>query len=115
MTGHSSSLTTAYASNLGTVADSKRSPSGWDPTIDGLRCAGYPFLPLSYRPPGCLVRGISAGLDAGLAAGRFASFDDSRPICRLERELGVLFLSQDLSDAVSVARLWEPKPDHAVL
>jgi hypothetical protein len=88
--------------------------SGWATDIDRVIEKGYRFLDATYTPGGVLFRGMSSGLTAALAAGRCGGFIDDGPLCELERDLGVLFCSQDLSDAVAVSRIWET-PDSVVL
>lgn len=106
--GDPAALNTAYAYNTRPGARSAETvTSGWDPTIDRLLAQDYQFLGCTYAGGGCLFRGVSAGLDAALVDRRLGRYEDERPLCRLEAELGVYLISHDLSDALSVARLWD--------
>jgi hypothetical protein len=109
-------LNTAYAYNT-----RQHSPypapvrSGWHSRIDDLLARDYSFLPCGYSDTGCLFRGMSRGLSACIDAGCWRLSEDDSPLGALERELGVFLLSHDLSDALSVSRLWQAQPDAAVL
>ena len=106
--GDPSAMNTAYAYNTRPGTDRARAAaSGWHPQIDRLLADDYQFLGYRYTGAGCLYRGVSAGLDATLVNRVLGTYDDGRPLCRLEGELGVCLVSHDLSDALSVARLWE--------
>ncbi|MCC7411708.1 MAG: hypothetical protein IT495_08755 [Gammaproteobacteria bacterium] len=106
-------LTTAYPFNARPrIAASVR--SGWAPAVDRLLERGHTFLPLTYAG-GNLYRGMASGVRAGLTAGYFGVNTGDHPLCALERELGVLLVSQDLADALAVARLWESGADAGVL
>ncbi len=110
-------LTTAYAYNTRPPhARSKPSMrSGWHAKIDELLERDYCFLGCRYSDEGYLFRGIRRGLDAMLIAGQWQRCDDGYPLCQLERELDVYLVSHELSDALSVARLWEHPSDAAIL
>ena len=95
------------------IEDASRT-SGWGEHIDTLLRQGYRFLDATYDPGGALFRGMSSGAATAIHAGKFGYFSDSTPQCALETHLGVLFCSQDLSDAVTVSRIWEAS-DSAVL
>jgi hypothetical protein len=58
---------------------------------------------------------MSSGLAAGLRGDSLGLFEDSNPHARLEQQLAVYFVSQDLSDAITCARLWENLDDAGVL
>lgn len=98
---------TAYPYDATAPADGRPSCSGWDARIDRLLDLGHRFLPLTFEPGGVLFRGMSTGVGEALAAGRFGRFEDPRALCALEGQLQVTLCSQDLSDALAVARLWE--------
>lgn len=108
-------LTTAYPRNARPRASQRAPQRPWAPAVERLRAAGHVFLPLTYAGGGCLFRGIARGLGAGLGAGVFDADPGTHRLCALERELGVQLLSQDLSDALAVARPWEAGADAAVL
>ena len=61
-----------------------------------------------------LFRGINGGLDAELSRGYWSLSADHSPQGALERELGVYLLSHELSDALTIARFWEDRPDAAL-
>ena len=109
-------LNTAYASN---TRQHSRNPapvfSGWHAKIDDLLARDYSFLPYTYSDTGCLFRGMSRGMSACIHAGCLRLSEDCGPLGALERELGVFLVSHDLSDALSVSRLWQAQPDAAVL
>lgn len=103
-----SALNTAYAYNTRPGARRAQAvPSGWDAQIDRLLAEDYQFLGFRYDGAGCLYRGVSCGLDTALIGRGLGSYDDGRPLARLEAQLGVCLVSHDLPDALSVARLWE--------
>lgn len=109
-------LTTAYACNTRPPhARSKPSMrSGWHAKIDELLERDYCFLDRRFSDEGYLFRGISRGLDGMLIAGQWQRCDDGHRLCQLERELDVYLVSHELSDALSVARLWEHSSDAAI-
>ncbi|MFO1435549.1 MAG: hypothetical protein U1F34_04005 [Gammaproteobacteria bacterium] len=75
----------------------------------------YAFLGYRYTPGGVLYRGLRKGLAANIAHGAWLPSVDDGPLAALERELGVFLFSHDLSDALSVSRLWEDNDDAAIL
>jgi hypothetical protein len=75
----------------------------------------YAFLPVGYAAPGWLFRGIDHGLAAVLAGAAPGMNAGDHALAALEREAGVLFVSQDVSDALSVTRLWQAPRDAAIL
>ncbi|MEQ8230667.1 MAG: hypothetical protein RLW61_14250 [Gammaproteobacteria bacterium] len=107
--------TTVYRDNARAGGRPRRCEPGWDAAIARLVERDYAFLPLRYGGAGMLFRGIASGLGAALAAGRFALSADAHALNALERETGVLFVSQDVSDALAVSRLWEAPRDGAIL
>jgi hypothetical protein len=88
--------------------------SGWDARIKRLLDQGYQFLAMRYSP-GVLFRGMASGLADGIARGGFGHYAGEGPHAALERELGVLFISHEMPDALGVARFWEPGGDRALL
>lgn len=116
--GTPSTLTTAYASNTRAGAGRAGSASvhsGWCGAIARLVAGDHAFLPLRYGPSGCLYRGVDSGASALLTAGESGLAAGAHALNRLERELGVVLVSADLSDALSVARLWEAGRDACVI
>ncbi len=107
---------TAYASNTRAgAAPSMRAAPGWAEKINRLLRDHYCFTALKYSGPGVLFRGMSSGLADALRNGRFGRYADDKPHAELEQELDVLFVSHDLSDALSCARLWESVDDAGIL
>lgn len=88
---------------------------GWSPAIGRMLEQGYAFLPLQYDQTGYLFRGMRRGLRWALLNNRFWHFDTEAGAGRLEQGLDVLFCSQDLSDALGVARLREDSADAVIL
>lgn len=88
---------------------------GWPPVIGRMLEQGYAFLPLQYDQTGYLFRGMRRGLRAALLNNRFWHFATEAGAGRLEQGLDVLFCSQDLSDALGVARLREDSADAVIL
>jgi hypothetical protein len=89
--------------------------SHWHPRILSLVQRDYSFLGYRYAPGGMLYRGLHKGLTATLANGAWLPSVDEGPLGALERELGVFLFSHELSDALSVSRLWEDNNDAAIL
>lgn len=109
-------LNTAYAYN--TRRQINRAPvvaSGWDSRIDELLARDFAFLPYRYSEEGFLFRGVGCAWKETLRAGRWQLSSGAGPLAALERDLGVYLFSHELSDALLVARLWEPSRDAAVL
>lgn len=111
----SNALNTAYAYNTRPGRHCRESRSGWHEKIDELLALDHCFLGYRYSDTGVLFRGVQPGLAATLDAGCWLPSLDSGPLGSLERELGVYLLSHDLSDALTIARLWECPDDAAVL
>ncbi len=108
--------TTVYPhNNRAGAAAAVAAPGDWHPLIDALVQRDYAFHAATYGDDGFLFRGVDAGLEAALAAGYWHRNGGDHPLAALERETGVMFVSQDLSDALAVARLWETTHDAAVL
>lgn len=87
---------------------------GWAEEIQALIRQGYCFLDATYEPTGVLFRGVGSGVAAWLEAGDGGPQADVSGRSDFERQLGVMFCSQDASDALAVSRLWEER-DAAVL
>lgn len=102
-----SSRQTAYASDCQSRVESACRLTGWDPKITRLFDLGQRFLGCEYSEPGWLYRGGASGLKEVLKHGELGHFDGEKSVTRLEHELGIYLVSQDFSDAYSVARFWE--------
>jgi hypothetical protein len=87
----------------------------WAAPVDQLLAAGYAFFPCRYTDDGYLFRGLQYGLGRALAQGAFGHCNGEDEMCGVERAMGVYFLSSELSDAVTVARLQEQPRDAAVI
>lgn len=90
--------------------------SGWHPTFDSLVAAGHIFMGYRFSDSGLLFRGMPGGISEALNSGSFWHGQFDSPLCRLERELNVMFCSEVARDAMAVARPWEPgREDAAIL
>jgi len=107
--------TTVYANNARAGHGARQCEPGWHAAIADLVRRDYAFLPLGYAGQGVLFRGMARGLGGALAAGRCMPSEDAHALNALERETGVVFVSQDVSDALAVARLWEAPVDGGIL
>ncbi|MGE0485651.1 MAG: hypothetical protein AB7Q81_16010 [Gammaproteobacteria bacterium] len=107
--------TTVYADNARRGGRGRSCEPGWSESFARLVERDYAFLPLTYAAPGWLYRGIDRGLSALLAGEELELNAGEHALAALEREAGVLFVSQDVSDALSVTRLWEARADAAIL
>jgi len=106
---------TAYAYNTRPAHVRRESRSGWHAKIDELLSLDHSFLGFRYGDAGVLFRGLPSGLAANLACGHWLPSTDPGPLGSLERQLGVFLLSHELSDALTVARLWEGHEDGGVM
>ena len=109
------SQTTAYQSNTRESCNRTIVQYAQNDKIKSLLENDYAFLPLSYRAPGFLFRGLDSGINDGIRKGEFALNEGSHSLAALERELGVVLVSADFSDALSVSRLWEGHDDGGIL
>ena len=109
-------LVTAYASNTRKQPECQSvNAHGWHPKINHLLDHDYSFMPVRYSENAILFRAMSSGLMASIKQGKFASYSDEKPHSALERKTDVFFLSHELSDANTIARLWESSEDAAIL
>jgi hypothetical protein len=88
---------------------------GWDIRLEHLLAAGYSFIPGGYSRDGYLFRGMQSGLRSALAGDRFGWFDGTDEMCRVERAMGVYFLTSEVSDAVTVSRLFQHPADAGIV
>ena len=103
------------AQTTGYRYNNRRSPDGgsrqadprWDPAIRLLVERDFAFLPLRYAGDGCLFRGLDATAAEAFLAGELILNRSEHSLAALERDLGVMLMSQDLSDALAVARPWD--------
>lgn len=110
-----SGQTTVYPDNSRSTRASRVAAAGWDARIVRLVERDFAFLPLAYAGAGCLWRGIDAGLGAAVASGALALNAGSHALAVLERDLDVMLVSQDFSDALAVSRLWDGADDAAII
>lgn len=109
-------LKTTYLYQPGRHKSSPLPVTGWDPVIGELLAAGYSFLPLQYSK-GSLYRGLRTGLKQGIAAQSLGHSPDNDETSRVERAMGVYFLTHEISDAVTASSLHENNGnnDNAIL
>ncbi len=105
---------TAYASNT-RKQDRQVEPCSARNKLAELVARDYAFANLTYPESAVLFRGMSNGLVESILSDRFAAYEDDKPHAELESELGVYFLSHDLSDAITCARIWEAVDDAGII
>ena len=87
-----------------TIPRRKVESSGfWDTAIEELLGRGNSFLPLRFSDDGYLFRGMRSGVGAALLNGFAGHFPDTHSMGSLETDLGICFISNELSDALSAA------------
>lgn len=107
---------TAYEHNAhGSVSDAQVKKHGWSDAINRMIDQRYAFLGLQYEENGYLFRGMSAALLDAILNGQFWHYAGDDRGNHLEQELGILFVSQDFSDALTVSRLWEKQWDACIV
>ena len=109
------SLTTAYVSNTRTRLSERAVSYDHNDEIRRLLLNDYSFMPVCYQGPGVLFRGLEAGLGLACEKGYFGLNAGDHALAHLERDLGVLLVSADFSDAYTVSRLWESGDDAIIL
>ena len=87
----------------------------WSPIINSLLAAGYSFMPCRFSDDGWLFRGLQSGLDHGCGTGSFGYFDGNDEMAGVEQAMGVYFLTNELSDAMTVSRLYDSPPDGGIV
>ena len=108
-------LTTAYVSNTRTRLSERAVSYDRNDEIRRLLMNDYSFMPVCYQGPGFLFRGLEGGLGLACEKGHFGLNTGDHALAHLERELGVLLVSADFSDAYTVSRLWESGDDAVIL
>lgn len=107
---------TAYEHNAhGAVSDKLVKNHGWSVAINRMIDQRYAFLDLQYEEGGYLFRGMSAGLPDAILSNQFWHYAGDDRGNHLEQELGVLFVSQDFSDALTISRFWEAQWDACIV
>ncbi len=113
---NSNGLVTAYESNSRAGStDEKLILTDWHHKINELLSKGYSFLPLIYDEGGILFRGMQSSILQSLLSDHFINFSSSNPHSALEKELDIYFVSHELSDALTVARIWEESNDSGLI
>lgn len=87
----------------------------WAKAIDRLLAAKYSFLPSRYTDNGYLFRGMQHGTAESINGFCFGHFDGDDELSRVERAMGVYFLTHEISDAVTVSRLFEYPRDACII
>ena len=105
---------TVYAYDARALSTRRSIDTGWAQEIGRLIEQGYGFLDATYAPGGVLFRGMSRGVESAIEAGACGHFTHSATQRELEQDIGVFFCSQDLSDALTISRVWE-NDDSAVV
>lgn len=86
----------------------------WHPAIGRLHLQGHNFLRMNYSPDCALFRGAASGLKDLAVSGVCGHFCGTHSATSMEQELDVLLISQDLSDACTIARFWEIERDNYI-
>lgn len=88
---------------------------GWADAINRMIDQRYAFLALKYENDGYLFRGMRSGFFDALFDNEFWHYSGEDSGNHFEKELDVLLLSQDFSDAFTVSKLWEQKLDACII
>jgi hypothetical protein len=88
---------------------------GWADAINRMVDQRYAFLDLQYESEAYLFRGMSSGLFHALSDDWFWHYAAQDRGGNLEKELGIIFVSQDFSDAYTISKLWKKKIDACIL
>lgn len=113
MTEPEDNRTTIYPNRQQRRAESVPDPQ-WASPVQQLLKNNYAFLPLTYTAPGYLFRGVS-NLPEVISTAVLDLEPGDHALARLERELGVVMMSADVSDALAVSRVWTDEPGRAVV
>ena len=108
---------TAYDSNtrLHDAAAESSTQTEWSAQINALLARDFSFIPYRYSASAVLFRGMSSGFGKALDQKLFGGYDDDKPHAQLEQDLGVFFVSHELSDAISCAHIWKPMIDAGII
>jgi len=114
---HSNSSQTAYQHTNAPSASSTDEvhDHGWADAINRMIDQRYAFLALEYENNGYLFRGMSSGFIDALLENKFWHYSADDRGSNFEKELDILLMSQDFSDALTVSKLWEQKLDACIL
>lgn len=113
MKKHSNKQTAYEFNSHASELNSSIKDHGWASPINRMIDQRYAFLNLSYANQGYLFRGMSSGIFNAILEKQFwhSPLDNEG----LEQELDIVFASQDVSDALTVTRLWEGSYDKCIL
>jgi hypothetical protein len=106
---------TAYQHNAHSSSDLETHDHGWVNAINKMIDQRYAFLALEYGNSGYLFRGMSTGLFIALLENKFWHYAGEDRGTHFEKELDILLVSQDFSDAFTVSKLWEQKLDACII
>ncbi len=107
---------TAYQHNAhSTPSSSGVNDHGWADAINRMIDQRYAFIAMEYENSGYLFRGMNSGLFNALLNNQFWHFSGDDRGAHLEKDLEVLLLSQDFSDALTVSKLWEQNLDACII
>ncbi len=107
---------TAYLHNAHSFSStSEVHDHGWVHAINRMIDQRYAFLNMRYENNGHLFRGMSSGFFDALLGNHFWTYSGDDSGNQFERELDILLLSQDFSDAFTIAKLWEQKSDACII
>lgn len=107
---------TAYEHNShSTESDKEIKDHAWAFAIRQMIKQRYAFLGLQYGDDGFLFRGMSEGLFDALLNNRFWHYDGKDRGNHFEKELNILLVSQDFSDAFTVSKIWEQGYDSCIV
>lgn len=95
--------------------DFSYSSGQWTTPIDRLLAARYSFLPFRYSNNGYLFRGMQTGAGNSITNNTFGYFAGDDELCLVEQSMNVFFLTQDISDAITVSRLFECPDDGCII
>jgi hypothetical protein len=106
---------TAYQHNAHSSSTLEANDHGWADAINRMIDQRYAFLALEYENSGYLFRGMSSGLFEALLDNKFWHYSGDDSGTHFEKELDILLLSQDFSDALTVSKLWKQKDDACII
>ena len=113
----SSAATAAYDTDgrAGQWQAQGRHGGDWHTVFGRLLDQGHIFMGQTYTATGVLFRGMPGGLWKMISSRRLWHSETDNPLCRLERDLDVIFCSEVARDALAVARPWEEQDRDAVI
>ena len=106
--------TTAYPFNTRAARPAPQAPTAVASTAARLRAADHVLSDVRFRNEGVLFRGIVPLTPRMLADGELAFNGPAHSLCALDQDLNVLLVSNEFSDAVTVARPYLATRDAAV-